>query len=156
MELSQNNLYIPKAIWNQLMSALKDRGRNRRESGAFLLAMKKTNAVKEFVCYDDLEANALDTNAVSLTSVAFTKLWAYASENDLWVVADIHTHPSSIVSQSYIDVENPMVSITGHIALIVPHFAKFLPDTLQDVGVYEYLGDYQWKDWTNLNKCILT
>lgn len=155
MGSSSNNLRIPKELWNTLMNELYARGNDETESGAFLLAPKEDNTVCEFVCYDDLEAGCLDTGAISLTSAAFIKLWKYAAEKNLIVVADIHTHPSYIVRQSVIDIENPMVSIRGHIALIVPHFAKYLPQTLNKVGVYEYLGDYEWKNWTDKKKCIL-
>jgi hypothetical protein len=49
------------------------------------------------------------------------------------------------VGQSCIDQRNPMIPLQGHTALIVPSFAHTRWWTLDEAGVYEYLGDFKWR-----------
>ena len=37
-----------------------------------------------------------------------------------------------------------MIAQSGHVALIVPNFARSFK--MQDIGIYEYLGDHRWRD----------
>jgi hypothetical protein len=57
----------------------------------------------------------------------------------------VHTHPGRGVGQSGIDQRNPMIPLQGHTALIVPNFAHTRWWTLDDVGIYEYLGNFKWR-----------
>jgi proteasome lid subunit RPN8/RPN11 len=43
------------------------------------------------------------------------------------VLADVHTHPGLDSSQSETDRTHPMISESGHVALIVPSYAKGWP-----------------------------
>jgi hypothetical protein len=43
------------------------------------------------------------------------------------------------------DKANPMVARQGHIAIIVPDFARW-PIAPERMGIYEYCGDHQWID----------
>lgn len=72
------------------------------------------------------------------------RVWRICAARNLEVVADIHTHPGGY-RQSDIDRENPMIAERGHIALIMPHFARraFGPG---EIGIYELRG---LKDWIN-------
>jgi len=72
--------------------------------------------------YDELEANCL-TGGITMTAVAYDRLWALCAEEQLTVIADVHTHPGSSVQQSPIDQRNPMMATPGHLAFIVPHLA---------------------------------
>jgi hypothetical protein len=59
------------------------------------------------------------------------------------VVADVHTHPGSS-QQSQSDQAHPMVTRGGHLALIVPNFAK--PQVRRtEIGLYRYLGGKRWE-----------
>jgi hypothetical protein len=40
-----------------------------------------------------------------------------------------------------------MISQAGHVALIVPRFARRTLQSLRRIGVYEYLGEHHWKTW---------
>ena len=55
-----------------------------------------------------------------------------------------HTHPGAAF-QSHSDRTNPMVAREGHIAIIVPDFARW-PIPAGKLGVYEYVGDHAWHD----------
>ena len=91
---------------------------------------------------DELDSDACASGIVELDASAFTQLWNICDEHGLHVVADVHTHPFS-ARQSEIDRANPMIAVAGHVALILPRFAR---DRVRiwSVGVYEYLGDHCW------------
>ena len=61
------------------------------------------------------------------------------------MLADAHTHPGPDVGQSAIDQRHPMLPVLGHTAMIVPDFARTGWWSLSAVGVYEYLGNFQWR-----------
>ena len=92
--------------------------------------------------FDDLEPGSLN-GAVHLTHIAYTRLWELCRQIGIEVLGDVHTHPGSIVSQSHIDQDNPLIAQVGHVALIVPHYAQGTI-AISDVGVYEYQGDAGW------------
>lgn len=132
--------------WNRILGELDRRGRRRHEAGAFLLGIEcdGRKRVLDAVYYDELESRAYDTGVCVLHGDAFAKLWGTCRERCLTVVADVHTHPGAAV-QSASDRTNPMVARVGHVAVIVPDFAK-RPVSRTQTGVYEYQGDHQWRD----------
>lgn len=129
-----------------MVSELEVRGAGARESGAFLLGRprRRRPRVTHVAYFDDLEPGSLN-GAVHLTLVGYSRLWALCSELGVEVLGDVHTHPGDMVGQSHIDQANPLVARAGHIALIVPRFARerIKPD---DVAAYEYRGDDGWRD----------
>jgi len=147
---------IQQNLWDTMVSELKVRGQGYRESGAFLLAKRGKNAISEFVCYDDLDPGALSNWSISFSAAGFIKLWDYAATYNFQVVADIHTHPGSIVKQSFIDKRNPMVSLKGHIALILPDFAIYNPQDFEGVGIYEYQGNLKWRTCKRNERLVIT
>jgi proteasome lid subunit RPN8/RPN11 len=62
------------------------------------------------------------------------------------LLADVHTHPGG-AAQSRSDRENPMSALPGHVAIIVPRFARSMFD-LVSIGQYRYLGCGRWRDGT--------
>jgi hypothetical protein len=58
------------------------------------------------------------------------------------VVADVHVHPDG-AWQSESDRAHPMISRSGHIALILPRFAA-PPVRREEMGIYLYEGGKQW------------
>lgn len=143
-------LKIRRTVWWQLVRTLRSRGRGIRESGAFLLGARTphTGTVTAFVCYDDMDPQALDTGIVIIRSVGFRNLWTICRASGLEVLADAHTHGNATPRQSSTDRENPVISEAGHVALILPSFAQISPLALGETAVYEYLGDYDWRCWT--------
>jgi proteasome lid subunit RPN8/RPN11 len=137
-------LEAPAALWASLLQHLRMQGSGVRESGAFLLGRKDMGrrAVTAVVPYEQLQADALHDDYVSLSAESFAKLWAHCREQNLSVVADIHTHRFG-AGQSRSDRANPMVAQPGHIAFIVPHFAQG-SISLADLGMYIYLGNHRW------------
>lgn len=134
-------------LWRRLVSALRARGRHEtRESGAFLLGRKTTDGparITEFVLYDDLDPAALNTGIVRFDGRHFGKLWAHCRERNLTVVADVHVHPGGS-GQSASDRAHPMIAEHGHIALILPDYAR-LPMPRGAIGIYRYLGAARWE-----------
>jgi proteasome lid subunit RPN8/RPN11 len=126
------------------MDDLRRRGGGRRESGAFLLSELNApnGVVRAWLAYDELAPESLAYNYVRLESAAFSRLWDWCSCRGLSVVADVHTHPLG-PRQSPSDRANPMVSIIGHIALIVPRFAQGKPRP-RDVSLNVYRGGGKW------------
>lgn len=133
-------------LWRRLCRRLRERGRNEtRESGAFLLGHQTGDRARivDFALYDDLDPASLDTGIVRFDGRHFGKLWALCEEKRLMVVADVHVHPGG-VGQSASDRAYPMIAVAGHIALILPRFAR-PPLPRRKIGMYRYLGRKRWQ-----------
>jgi proteasome lid subunit RPN8/RPN11 len=133
-------------LWRRLLTGLRRRSRNAtRESGAFLLGHRTNGRARivDFVLYDDLDPHSLDTGIVRFDGRHFGALWDLCKRRNLTVVADVHTHPGSS-QQSESDRAHPMVTRAGHLALIIPGFAKH-PVRRTEVGMYRYLGGKRWE-----------
>ena len=135
-----------KRLWRSIVAELDRRGGREHEAGVFLLGVNVDGRreVREAVYYDDLETVAYSTGVCVLHGDAFAKLWAICREKKLTVVADVHTHGGAGF-QSDSDIANPMVARAGHIAIIVPNFARW-PINQSELGVYEYVGEHTWDD----------
>lgn len=134
------------AVWTAGTVELGRRTLNgRRESGAFLLGKRGSpSRIERFVYYDDIDPNALDTGIVLIDGRLLGALWKLCRETGLDVVADIHVHPCGY-GQSASDQANPIIAEKGHLALILPDFARGsnLPGA---IGVHRYLGNRRWRD----------
>ena len=135
-----------RKFWKQILTELDRRGEGRHEAGVFLLGKEKGGRleVKDAIYYDELDPDAYSSGVCVLHGDSFAKLWAICRERSLTVVADAHTHPLAAI-QSDADRTNPMVARLGHVAIIVPHYAR-PPVCQSDLGIYEYLGDHAWKN----------
>jgi len=135
-----------RIFWKQILNELERRGERRHEAGVFLLGKEKKGRleVKDTVYYDELEPHAYSTGVCVLHGDSFAKLWAICRERSLTVVADAHTHRFAAL-QSEEDRTNPMVARSGHVAIIVPGYAR-PPVRHSDLGIYEYVGEHAWKD----------
>lgn len=137
-------LEAPAPLWAALIEHLRQQGNGVRESGAFLLG-RRTEAgrlMMRFLPYEQLQADALHGDYVALNAASFAKLWELCRAEDLAVVGDVHTHRFG-AAQSRSDRENPMVALAGHIAFIVPRFARGQV-RLRDICMYVYEGEHQW------------
>jgi len=134
-------------IWQAGVAELRARTLGgRRESGAFLLGSKtgKGRRIEEFVFYDDVDPESLSTGIVVIDGRRLGDLWTRCRRIGRSVIADIHVHPGSY-RQSASDQANPVMAEVGHIALILPSYAReaTLPG---GIGVHEYLGARKWRD----------
>jgi len=146
--MKKTSIAIPIRIWLSLLEDLSARGKGERESGAFLLGKIGTANVTHFICYDDLDPTALDSGIIVFQGAGYVPLWKYCDQNTMMVLADAHTHGGSWTKQSWLDKTNPMIEMSGHIALILPHFAQDKSSSLRGVGIYEYRGNHKWKSWS--------
>lgn len=113
-------------LWGRLVRALRERGHSGiRESGAFLIGTRESgrSRILDFVLYDELDPHSLDTGIVRFDGRYYGALWAYVERTKSAVIADVHVHPGEAF-QSESDRRNPMIAQAGHIALILPHYAK--------------------------------
>jgi hypothetical protein len=138
---------INRFLWRRLILELRRRGGNHRESGAFLLGSPGSNRITRIVYYDDLDPHALDSGCVAIKGEGFARLWELCGKEKLEPIADIHTHGNSWTGQSGTDKTNPFVAFPGHLSLIAPYFAQKNAWDMKGVGVYEYLGNHQWKSF---------
>lgn len=141
----QHELSCSWLLWRRLVIKLRERGRGAtRESGAFLLGREVagTKRIVDFVLYDDLDPHSLDTGIVRFNGVHFGELWDICRRRGLSVIADVHVHPGS-VHQSESDRQYPMISVAGHVALILPNFASGAMRA-GVIGIYRYLGAKRW------------
>jgi hypothetical protein len=151
--LARNHrLSCAKSLWVGVLRELHQRGGEQHEAGAFLLGLRgdRRLEIRDVVYYDDLDPHAYDSGVCILHGDAFARLWKICRERSLSVVADIHTHPGP-PSQSPSDRMNPMVSNVGHVAIIIPNFAR-APVTEGSLGIYEYRGSYEWDDFSGLSR----
>jgi proteasome lid subunit RPN8/RPN11 len=138
------DVHLPWLGWWRLVRELRRRGGGIRESGAFLLGRRsgQRSEITSVVYYDDIDPHALAKGYVQLSGSALSQVWDRCVRLGLEVLADIHTHPGS-AGQSESDQDYPMVALKGHIALIVPDFARSFTN-LRDIGVYRHLGGRRW------------
>jgi hypothetical protein len=137
-----------RSLWRAGVTELARRtGGERHESGAFLLGRahpKGGDEILDFVFYDDLDPHAYLTGAVVIRQTVMPRLWAICRERGYGVVADVHVHPGGY-GQSDSDAESPVMPRAGHIALILPRFARGNPEP-GSIGLYEFLGSGRWRD----------
>lgn len=140
------DLRMPRALWDLLVVELHARTDGEsHESGAFLLGhlTEHGRRVTDVLYFDDLHPDAHARGVVELPAAAFRVLWAIVRERGVQVVADVHVHPHS-AGQSRIDRQNPLIATRGHVAIILPNFAR--PRIRRwSVGVYVYEGDHRWQ-----------
>lgn len=141
-------LRCARRVWNAGVEELARRTRSgRQESGAYLLGVDLAGGgqrILEFVFYDDIDPHALDTGVVVIRQTALPRLWAHCRERGYGVVADVHVHPHGH-GQSHSDRANPVMPRMGHVAMILPHFARGRPEPGR-IGIYEFLGSGEWAD----------
>lgn len=141
----QHEISCSWLLWQRLVARLRERGCAAScESGAFLLGYREDGRARivDFILYDDLDPHALDTGIVRFDGRHFGKLWDICKRRNLSVVADVHVHPGGS-GQSDSDRAHPMISRAGHVALILPEFAR-PPVRTETVGIYRYLGNKTW------------
>ena len=139
---------IALVLWQETVQELGRRSLGgSREAGVFLLAPAEEGArrVVGVAYFDELDPKCLIGN-IHIRASGFSKLWDLCDAENLRVIADIHTHPSTSVAQSSTDRANPMIAREGHLALIVPHYGT-RPVQATEVGVHEYRGDRGWASW---------
>lgn len=141
-------LRLGRRQWIRLITELGRRGGGHSESGAFLLGDRggDPTRVRQVVYLDDLDPDCLQ-GSIRFDGRAYSRLSEICESQRRTVIADVHTHPGSWVSQSPVDMENPMVALSGHLALILPHLAMH-PVNPKDVGLHEYRGEDGWRAWT--------
>jgi hypothetical protein len=142
----KHRLVCSRQTWNRILVELERRGHGCHEAGVFLLGCEQNGRreVRDAVFYDELDPEAYSTGVCVLYGDAFAKLWSLCREKQMTVVADAHTHPEGAF-QSLSDKANPMVAQQGHIAIIIPQFARFPVQALR-IGIYEYRGQHDWMD----------
>jgi proteasome lid subunit RPN8/RPN11 len=104
--------------------------------------------VRRFACYDDLDPACLSRGYVEFHSNGFAALWKECRRLKMEVLCDVHTHPGPDSSQSETDRTHPMISERGHVAVILPDLAKGWAFRFDTGSVYEYEGNYHWRDWS--------
>ena len=135
------------AVWAAGVDELARRTRSStRESGAFLLGLDQNGhrRILEFVFYDDIDPHALDTGIVHFHGNRLPKLWEHCRSRGYGVIADVHVHPGGY-GQSESDQADPVMPQAGHLAFIIPHFAR-RQTRPGGIGMYEYLGNGSWQD----------
>lgn len=144
--MANRQIQIPLLTWRRLVGDLSARGAGTREAGAFLMGTKGDNsrAVVDYLCYDDLDPRALTHGIVEFHRGGFSKLWDLCKDRSLQVLADVHTHPTRDVRQSYTDKTNPMLPVRGHVALILPKYGASSKWSLMPVGIYRFAGGGRW------------
>lgn len=137
---------LSATLYRELIRDLAASGRGQKESGAFLLGTQDDGVrkVTSYLMYDVIApASSREHDYVALTGEEMATAWSHCYRVGLEVVADVHTHPFG-PAQSRSDRAHPMVSIAGHVALIVPSFATGNPMP-GDLGVHVFRGSGQWE-----------
>lgn len=143
--MSRPLLEIPARLYGQLIHDLAASGRGVKESGAFLLGTDdgRIRKVSSHLMYEAIApVSSGEHDFVALTAEEMAAAWDHCYRVGLKVVGDVHTHPLG-PAQSLSDRAHPMVSVAGHVALIVPRFAMLSP-TPADLGVHIFHGGSRW------------
>ncbi len=144
--MADGSLSFSRSHWSGCIGQLHRRGRERHESGCFILGAidgSRRRAVRS-VYYDELDPKAYESGVCVLHGGAFSRLWEICRRDGLSVVADIHTHEGEAF-QSTADRRNPMIARHGHVAVIVPNYARG-PVWRHQLGLYRYEGEHRWAD----------
>lgn len=144
--MSLPRLEIPHCLYNSLIVDLAQSGRGMKESGAFLLGTLdgQRRRTTSYLMYDKVAPLSSSQHAyVALNAEEMARAWEHCYAVGLQVVADVHTHPFG-PAQSISDRAHPIVSLAGHVALIVPYFAKGSPQP-RDLGVHLFGGCGRWR-----------
>ena len=130
--------------WHEIVCQLHRRGREKTEAGCFLLGTVRgpIRLIRTAVYYDDLVPGCLDGGGIEMRRPFASALWDICKTSGTQVVADIHTHPGR-AEQSSIDQKYPAIALPGHVAFILPRFARAIQGRV-DVGVFEYHGNFRW------------
>jgi proteasome lid subunit RPN8/RPN11 len=136
--------FVP-GLWGGMMEDLQKRSGGEREAGAFLCSSLHSHRVCRWISYDELDPASLHFEYVRLEPAAFGCLAEVCNAGSLLVVGDIHCHPEGAV-QSESDRRYPMICIAGHVALIVPRFARGVV-TPSDVSFNLYCGNQRWRSY---------
>ena len=146
-------LEIGACLWARLIADLARTGDGHRESGAFLLGnLEPRRTVTAYLLYADIAPDSQHVDYVLLRGRHMAKVWEECERWRVLVVADVHTHPDAPV-QSRSDRANPIISVAGHIALIVPRFAQGKV-TRSTVGVHQFQGEGKWHSWFGLDAAV--
>lgn len=137
-------LVCGEALWRVGVKELHRRTGGKIESGAFLLGVKDSHMrrIKEFIFYDDIDPSCFKNGIVEFNGNLLGEVWEICRKKNFVVVADVHVHPGGYW-QSHSDRTNPIIPQTGHLALVLPNFAKGEPMPGR-LGVYEYEGNHEW------------
>jgi proteasome lid subunit RPN8/RPN11 len=146
MSTAVNRIVFGRTTWAALIRELRRRGDAQKESGAFLLARPGSPLVVRAAYYDDLDPTSLDSGYIQFDGSGYVPLSGICEESGLRIIGDVHTHPGSWTGQSQVDRDHPMMARAGHIALIVPYFARKNRFTLKGVSAYLYQGNGQWQN----------
>jgi len=144
--MSRPLLKLPRALYGNLVADLARSGAGVVESGAFLLGTLDSDErhVTGYLPYEAVASQSRRRPAyVAFTAEEMARAWDYCYRSKVQVVADVHTHPAGPM-QSLSDRAHPIVSLAGHVALIVPHFALHNPQPA-DLGVHQFLGGGRWR-----------
>lgn len=139
-------LEMNRTIYNALITDLANSGHGIKESGAFLLGHidEHKRQISSYLMYDIVATESSHKHAyVAFTAEEMAIAWEHCYTTGLQVLADIHTHPMG-PSQSITDRAHPIVSVAGHVALIVPYFAMRKPEPI-DLGVHVFEGAGRWR-----------
>lgn len=141
-------LVCGEGLWRKGTLELHRRTGERIEAGAFLLGKVEgaTKRITKILFYDDIDPTCFQNGIVEFDGKNFGEVWKICREEGLEVVADVHVHPGGYW-QSSSDQNNPMIPKAGHLALILPNFAKGNPRP-GGIGMYEFLGSMKWKNHT--------
>ena len=153
----EDPIKIPFFLWVKLNKELRAHSSNIRESGAFLLSNLNSSKVCLYILYHELDPDSSNQGFIHFKSEGYTRLWEICKRKRLKVIADVHTHPGRNINQSELDMKHPMIFLKNHVALIIPFFARKKILTLSSVGIYEYLGDFNWKKYPiNSKRVVIT
>lgn len=144
--MSRPLLEMPHSLYGALIADLTKSGRGIKEAGAFLLghANDQGRRVSSYLMYDAVATeSSLQHAYVAFSAAEMARAWEHCYATGLQVVADVHTHPMG-PGQSPSDRAHPIVSVPGHVALIVPFFAMRSPQPI-DLGVHVFEGAGQWR-----------
>lgn len=141
-----SSLMIPKKLWTTTLRLLRERSAGFRESGALFLG--KISPLGErmatrAIAYHDLDDDRASEGFLEISEAAKHQLYGLLEDENLRLVAMVHTHPSQWVGLSTIDQANKISSKVGFWSIVLPNFGQ-QPWEIQHTG-FHIREDHGWQ-----------
>lgn len=136
-ELTQSSLSVPTKLFHATLKALQVRSGGKCESAAIWAGIVHGNMwnAEQVFYHHELCNDRATALSLELTEKAKFFLYTHLAEQNLRLVALLHTHPGKWVGLSQIDAKNQISSRLGFWSIVVPRYGR-KPWSLRSMGFH--------------------
>jgi hypothetical protein len=153
--LSVERIYVPQRVADATQATLREAGRKGFE--AFVLWVGVIEGLEFEVTGAVTPAQrALRTSegvSVHVDGAELHRLNVWLYENNLRLVAQVHSHPTDAF-HSETDDAFAIATVAGSLSIVVPHFAEACFD-LRECAVFRLVGTGEWQPLASVDVATL-